>query len=81
MYSMPSTELYFRSTCPYCVKVLRFMEAHNITLPMHSIEEEPGAAERLIEIGGKRQVPCLIIDGKALYESDDIIEYLRVHMA
>ena len=26
--------------------------------------------------GGKVQVPCLFIDGKAMYESDDIIAYL-----
>ena len=23
--------LYYRMTCPYCVKVVRFMEAHGIT--------------------------------------------------
>ncbi|MDR2716000.1 MAG: glutathione S-transferase N-terminal domain-containing protein, partial [Coriobacteriaceae bacterium] len=30
----------------------------------------------LIKIGGKKQIPCLVIEGKALYESDDIIAYL-----
>ena len=28
-------------------------------------------------MGGKRQVPRLFIDGKPLYESDDIIARLR----
>lgn len=33
--------------------------------------------EDLIKRGGKDQVPCLFIDGKALYESDDIIKYFK----
>ena len=31
----------------------------------------------LIRIGGMMQTPCLMIDGKAMYESDDIIEWLK----
>ena len=33
----------------------------------------------LIENGGKEQVPCLFIDGKPLYESLDIIDWLKAH--
>lgn len=35
--------------------------------------------ERLIREGGKEQVPCLFIDGKPLYESTDIIDWLLAH--
>ena len=35
--------------------------------------------ERLIRDGGKLQVPCLFIDGKPLYESDDIVAWLRAN--
>ena len=35
--------------------------------------------EQLVSIGGKRQVPCLFIDGKPLYESLDIIKWLEEH--
>ncbi len=66
--------LYYRMTCPYCVKVVRFMEAHGITTGMADTTD-PANVARLIEIGGKRQVPCLVINGKALYESNDIISY------
>ncbi len=31
----------------------------------------------LIEVGGSPQVPCLFIDGRAMYESSDIIEWLK----
>lgn len=76
---MAKLELFYKSDCPWCHKVMGFMDAHHIELEMHDIyAEEDGDAERarLIEFGGKRQVPCLFIDGKALYESSDIIDYL-----
>ena len=69
-------ELYIKNGCPYCHKVLAYMEANGIELPLHNIDESDADRERLVEVGGKRQVPCLFIDGKAMYESDDIIAYL-----
>ena len=69
--------LYMRPTCPFCVKVISFMERAGIDIPMRNISEDPDAERTLIDVGGKRQVPCLFIDGKPLYESDDIIAYLR----
>ena len=69
-------ELFYKPTCPYCHKVMSFMEQNNIELPMHDIVADDAARERLIEVGGKRQVPCLFIDGTAMYESNDIIAYL-----
>ena len=69
-------ELYIKNGCPYCHKVLAFMDANGIELPLRNIDESDADRERLVEVGGKRQVPCLFIDGKAMYESDDIIAYL-----
>ena len=66
-----------KPTCPYCIKVMNFMSENNITIPLRDIVADESAAETLIAIGGKRQVPCLFIDGKPLYESGDIIEWLR----
>lgn len=74
---MQEYELFIKQTCPYCHKVLRFMESAQITLPLRDIVNEPGAREELVNIGGKAQVPCLIKRGVALYESDDIIAYLK----
>lgn len=76
-----SYELFYKPTCPYCQKVFRYMEEHGIELPLRDISAEPGAREELIAMGGKGQVPCLMIDGKPLYESDDIIAYLAEHVA
>lgn len=68
--------LYMRKSCPYCLKVLRFMDEAGITLDLRDTTH-PGVQNDLVRIGGKKQVPCLVIDGRALYESDDIIAYLR----
>ena len=43
------------------------------------IIESEEAASRLVGVGGKRQVPCLFIDGDPLYESLDIIDWLQKH--
>ena len=52
------------------------MEQAGISIPMKNTWE-PGVEDELIAIGGMDQVPCLVIDGKSLYESDDIIEYMK----
>lgn len=69
-------QLYYKKTCPYCLKVLDFMDENKITLDLRNTLE-PGNQEDLVRIGGKKQVPCLVRSGRALYESDDIIAYLR----
>lgn len=74
---MASTyELYIMPTCPYCRKVLLYMSQHGIELPQRDITSDPAAREYLLNEGGKVQVPCLFINGKPMYESDDIIAYL-----
>ncbi|OGX28221.1 MAG: glutaredoxin [Omnitrophica WOR_2 bacterium RIFCSPHIGHO2_01_FULL_52_10] len=69
--------LYYKPTCPYCQKVLGFMDQNGISVPLKNREETPRIRQELVDIGGKPQVPCLIIDGKALYESDDIIQWFK----
>ena len=68
--------LYYKKSCPYCQKVLRFMQDNKINLDMRDTLQ-PGNQNDLIHIGGKKQVPCLDIGNKPMYESDDIIAYLR----
>ena len=71
-----SYELFYKPTCPFCGKVLNYRDGHGIELPLRDISSDPEARETLERAGGKVQVPCLFIDGKAMYESDDIIAYL-----
>ena len=74
---MPDLTLYHFKGCPYCGKVRNYLEQEGKTVPMKDIRENPDYREELIQVGGKGQVPCLVIDGKALYESNDIIEWFK----
>lgn len=74
-------EIYYKPTCPFCVKVLRYIEENSV----EGVELKDKSANRkyeqeLIAIGGKSQVPCLFIDGKPLYESDDIMSWLKENL-
>lgn len=69
-------ELYVLNGCPYCNKVLAYLDEEDIQVDSKYIEEKENE-DYLIENGGKRQVPCLFIDGEPMYESDDIIAYFR----
>ncbi|MDR2672884.1 MAG: glutathione S-transferase N-terminal domain-containing protein [Coriobacteriales bacterium] len=72
---MDELKLYYLPTCPFSLKVLRFLESNSIVLDLHSTTE-PANKEYLLKHGGKNQVPCLFIGDRPLYESDDIIDYL-----
>jgi len=71
-------ELYYKAECPYCQKVLNYMMDNCQIKDVELVDiKEGNNNEDLIKRGGKDQVPCLFIDGKALYESDDIIKYFK----
>lgn len=74
--------LYTKTGCPFCHHVLVAGEELGISFEEKNIADDAVAAE-LISRGGKRQVPYLIDNehGVEMYESDDIIEYLKEHYA
>ena len=74
---MEDLKLYIMETCPYCQKVGNFLKEKGIEVPILDINKDAKYKEELKKIGGKVQVPMLSIDGKPLYESDDIIEWFK----
>ena len=74
---MPAAALFYRPTCGYCLKVLAFIEENNYFVPLKNTSETPEICEELITIAGKTQVPCLVVNGKPMHESDDIIKWLE----
>ncbi len=79
MISADSITLYILPQCPYCKKVTSYADQHDITLKTKNVAE-PKIREELISIGGKKQVPCLVHNGKALYESDAIIKWIKENL-
>ena len=75
-------ELYKFDTCPFCRRVMNYIEESGRTdVEYHDIHKSTKDREMLIRVGGKEQVPCLFIDGKPIYESMDIIEWLKANPA
>ncbi|WP_100066117.1 glutaredoxin family protein [Miniphocaeibacter massiliensis] len=76
---MPELELFISNTCPYCQKVYRFIDKYNLNdkIKFTNINQSAEDKARLVEVGGMNQVPCLFIDDKPMYESSDIIAYLK----
>lgn len=73
-------ELFKMDSCPYCQRVLREIRTSGRSdVVLFDTDSDPSARARLVREGGMDQVPCLFIDGTPLYESLDIIEWLRSH--
>jgi glutathione S-transferase len=73
--------LYYKPTCPYCQRVLSANETIAAPLELKNVLGDPAIMAELVEKGGKPQVPYLedTNRGVSMYESMDIIEYLRQH--
>ncbi len=74
---MSELELYYLENCPFCIKVLDYLNDKNIDVDLIELNEVDESREFLKENGGKVQVPCLFIDGEPLYESEDIINWFK----
>jgi len=74
--------LYVRTGCPYCAAVKKVVDELELAVEEKNIED-PAVLAELMEKGGKRQEPYLIDTerGVSMYESDDIIQYLRKYYA
>lgn len=74
-------QLYVRDGCPYCQKVLAatqelgMQEGKDFTV----IDAAPGTKGRdvVLDVGGKAMVPFMINGEVSMYESDDIVAYLK----
>ena len=69
-------DLYVMETCPYCRKVMDFLYENQIDFNKKDISNGENH-RRLLELGGKDQVPFLHDENVKMYESDDIIEYFK----
>lgn len=78
--------LYQFASCPFCIKVRQEMRRLSLKVELLDARNSPEHRQALLTEGGSPKVPCLKIadaDGKAkwLYESKDIIVYLRQQFA
>lgn len=71
--------LYKFDSCPYCRRVLRVIDKLDIAdqIVLRDTRQDPQWRADLREKTGRTQVPCLFIDGKPMFESLDIIDWLN----
>lgn len=77
-----SLTLYQYKTCPFCIKVRRTIKRESLKIELRDPQHNPEHREQLLNGGGQVKVPCLKIenaDGSHswLYESNDVVQYLR----
>ena len=79
---IPELVLYGRDSCPYCLRVKQEVERMGIGHHIEVRDTSFGGPWRtdLAERTGRTQVPCLFIDGVAMFESQDIIIWLDQHI-
>ena len=83
---MERYQLFQYDACPFCYRVRRFLQQAGIDIPLRDTLHDPQAHAELVAGGGRGTVPCLRIETpdaevRWLYESADIIEYLRQRFA
>ena len=77
-----SLSLYQFRSCPFCVKVRRAMKRQSLTVKTLDAKRCAASRKALLQGGGKVKVPCLRIEDPKggvtwMYESSDIVEYLK----
>ena len=73
--------LYQFPECPFCQLVLRELDRLDVKIPIKNTRTDSEARKELIDLTGRTQVPCLVINGEPLLESADIVNYLRQEYA
>ncbi len=74
-------QLFHKWTCPYSAKVRDFIEENGLREKIEYVDrEEKSNSQKLKDLTGKTQVPCLLVDGKPMHESEDIIAFLKENL-
>ena len=78
--------LYQFETCPFCVRVRRAMARQSLNIELRDARNDMAIKQELVTQGGRHKVPCLRIespdsDDQWLYESNDIIAYLKANFS
>ncbi|HEY0964762.1 MAG TPA: glutathione S-transferase N-terminal domain-containing protein [Candidatus Paceibacterota bacterium] len=73
--------LYYKPTCSFSERVIQMAKNLNVSLDLRDISESEEALAELLEKGGAEKTPFFVDTetGVSMYESSDIIDYMREH--
>lgn len=80
MRRAPELDFYYFDACPYCQRVINVIKKNKIKVNWIDIHEDMNSLQKLIQITGKKTVPCLFIDGDPMHESLDIMAWLEKNL-
>ncbi|MCB1651021.1 MAG: glutaredoxin 3 [Alphaproteobacteria bacterium] len=70
---MAKVEIYYWTTCPFCVKARGLLEKKGVDYTGYNITGDDAARTKMIErTGGPKTVPQIFIDGKHIGGCDDL---------
>ncbi len=75
----PKLVLFKFDACPFCQSVISTIKQLKIKVEYKDIATDEESLKELIDHTGQRMVPCLYIDDKPMFESIDIIDWLKNH--
>lgn len=63
-------KVYSTSSCPYCVRLKRFLNDNNIAFENIDVSSDPLGQTEMVRVSGQMAVPVIDIDGKILVGFD-----------
>ncbi len=73
-------KLYVSDHCGFCILIVDFIEEESLKVEILNISSDRKARADVGRIGGKMQVPMMTVDGSHMYESRDIMEFIKDHI-
>ena len=77
---MNNVKVFSTPTCPYCIKVKKFLTEKGIEFQNFNVAEDDSAREAMIEKSGQLGVPVIEINGKIIvgFDSNAISKELEL---
>jgi hypothetical protein len=74
----PDAALYIKSRCGFSLRALNARTNLHLedAVRVINVSEDAAALSKLKELTGKEQAPCLVVEGKPMLESEEIVHYL-----
>lgn len=69
---MPKVVVYTTNYCPFCTRAKALLRSKNVDFEEIDVTLDEGLQEEVKRLSGRRTVPQIFIDGKAVGGFDDI---------
>lgn len=74
---MANVEMYFKSTCPYCIRAEALLRSKGIEAKIYNLDAGGPKRDEMIERSGRMTVPQVFIDGRHVGGCDDLFALER----